>query len=341
MEKKLVMGYWDCTYCGTTGIKGTVRECPNCGTPRDKDIKFYLKEGPVEYLTKEESSKKGKGEDWLCSSCGALNSTLVNICPSCGNPRDESDKGYFENRRKEEAKKAPAPAPVKKYRRPPGKKRIILGIIAAIIIAIVGAGIINSIPKSIDITDMWWESTQEIERYQECYENDWSLPEGGKLDHKQQEIHHYDQVLDHYETETYESYEVVGSHTEYRYEDQGDGTYEEVPYSVSDYGYVTRTREVPVYRDVPVYKTKYYYYIWRWKYEREVTAKKHDKSPYYKDTELKKNERKGDKRTIYYVKAVRKDKEKKYTTTKDIYMNLDVGSSARVRISGKKITELK
>ena len=340
MGKKLVMGYWDCTYCGTKGIKGTERNCPNCGTPRDKDIKFYLKEGPVEYLTEEQSKTKGKGQDWLCSSCGALNSTLVNICPSCGNPRDESDKGYFENRRKEEAKKAAPPPPVKP-RRSLGKRQIILGIIAAIVIAIVGAGIIDALPKSIDITDMWWESTQEIERYQECYENDWSLPEGAKLDYKQKEIHHYDQVLDHYETETYESYEVIGSHTEYRYEDQGDGTYEEVPYSVSDYGYVTRTREVPVYRDVPVYKTKYYYYIWRWKYEREVNATAHDKSPYYEKTELKKNERKGDKRTIYYVKAVRKDKEKEYKTSKDIYMQLETGTTVKVRTSGKKITELK
>ena len=35
---------------------------------------------------------------------------------------------------------------------------------------------------------------------------------------------------------------------EYSYEDNGDGTFSEVANDVDDYGYVTRTRSVPVYR---------------------------------------------------------------------------------------------
>ena len=38
---KLVMGYWDCQYCGTSHIKGTKRDCPNCDHPRDAGVKFY------------------------------------------------------------------------------------------------------------------------------------------------------------------------------------------------------------------------------------------------------------------------------------------------------------
>ena len=28
-----VMGYWDCPVCQTKKIKGTLRDCPNCGAP--------------------------------------------------------------------------------------------------------------------------------------------------------------------------------------------------------------------------------------------------------------------------------------------------------------------
>ena len=28
---KIVVGRWDCSYCGTKGIRGSERECPNCG----------------------------------------------------------------------------------------------------------------------------------------------------------------------------------------------------------------------------------------------------------------------------------------------------------------------
>ena len=41
MADKLVMMYWDCSSCDSRGIEGTKRECPHCGNPRGKDVKFY------------------------------------------------------------------------------------------------------------------------------------------------------------------------------------------------------------------------------------------------------------------------------------------------------------
>ena len=48
-----VMGYWDCPVCQTKKIKGTLRDCPNCGAPRGKDVKFYM-DGEDLRLTEEE-----------------------------------------------------------------------------------------------------------------------------------------------------------------------------------------------------------------------------------------------------------------------------------------------
>ena len=47
-----VMGYWDCPVCQTKKIKGTLRDCPNCGAPRGKDVKFYM-DGEDLRLTEE------------------------------------------------------------------------------------------------------------------------------------------------------------------------------------------------------------------------------------------------------------------------------------------------
>ena len=51
-EETDIMSYWDCKQCGTKKIKGTSRDCPSCGMPRGKDVKFYMS-GPDIELTEE------------------------------------------------------------------------------------------------------------------------------------------------------------------------------------------------------------------------------------------------------------------------------------------------
>ena len=46
---KIVVGCWDCDYCGADRISGEIKICPNCGKPRGKDIKFYMA-GPKNYV---------------------------------------------------------------------------------------------------------------------------------------------------------------------------------------------------------------------------------------------------------------------------------------------------
>ena len=37
---KLIEGFWDCPYCGQKSIGGLTKVCPNCNTPRGKNIKL-------------------------------------------------------------------------------------------------------------------------------------------------------------------------------------------------------------------------------------------------------------------------------------------------------------
>ena len=51
---RIIEGYWDCKYCDSKGISGSIRECPNCGHPRDDTVKFYLKD-EKKYVSEEKA----------------------------------------------------------------------------------------------------------------------------------------------------------------------------------------------------------------------------------------------------------------------------------------------
>ena len=84
---KIFEGYWNCSYCGTNKIRGSIRNCPNCGKPRGNDVKFYMDSTSQEVAN---SDKVNKNPDWLCSFCDSLNSDSIEICPSCGHSREEN-----------------------------------------------------------------------------------------------------------------------------------------------------------------------------------------------------------------------------------------------------------
>ncbi len=349
---KLVMGYWDCPYCSTKHIEGTKRECPSCGKPRGKEVKFYM--DGVKYLSAEESKTKGKGADWLCDHCGNYNSVLDNSCSSCGAERDSKDKAYFDVRKEQDEKNSRSVSGTgtavgnqgsdqrrKKSRRSFGALKIaLIGVLVVAAIISLMAFITMPKKKTVTVKDMTWKTSVDVEKYVLCDEDDWELPEGATLKSKKREIHHTEQEYVGEREETYDSYEVIGSHVEYSYEDNGDGTFSEVANDVDDYGYVTRTRSVPVYRDKPIYKTKYYYTIWRWKYDRTEKAEGGGKTPEYPKPQLTDKERLGKKSVEYEVTCKVKKKEKTYKVKKAIYDKLDIGQTYNVKADSEEIVSI-
>ena len=350
-----VMGYWDCPMCQTKKILGTERNCPNCGMPRGEDVKFYM-DGPEVKLTEEQQQKKGKGADWMCEYCGGYNSALDTVCVSCGAER--SGKDYFEVRKAKEKKQAEKQAEkdqekkelddairnkkkeeVKKKR----KKKLLIGLFIFLLIT---AGLMflgRSKEYQVTLADKYWQSSVDVEKYAEVYESDWTLPDGAELDHKEKEIRTYEQVQHGTTTETYESYEQVGSHEETTYTDNGDGTFHSSTTTVPDYDYVTRTREVPNYVSEPVYDTKYYYYIWRWQYDRTLTAEEHgDKKVYYAKEDLSDDERYKNKQCSYYLTFHdnEKDEDATYEVTKEQYKQVETGAGYTIVVSVDEIIEI-
>ena len=371
---KLVMGYWDCPVCGNKEIRGDVVNCPSCGRARG-DVRFYMKgvaEGEtreaddrsdIEYLTEEQAKYVSKNPDWYCSFCNSLNSDNAQVCGNCGASRSDSEANYFDmlkkNQEKEAAELAAQPrvneGPQKRSRRP-------LIIFAAILLAIIGVIVWMNGSKTagdLKVTALNWTRVIQIEENKQYSESDWSLPDGAELTATKQELHHYDSVLDHYESrEVQRSRQVVDHYeTYYTYTDNGNGSFTEVAHERPVYTteYYTETVQEPIYRQVPRYAAKYYYTIWRWNPEREVTASGTDHNAAWPEYTLGENEREGQRAEAYFFTVEHTEKKEPaatYRVDEEHWRSVNVGdqmyitakrSGADPFISdkdGKKIADL-
>lgn len=349
---KIIRGYWDCSSCDTKGIRGDVRNCPGCGKPRGDDVKFYIKD--KEYLSDEEAAKVSHEADWFCEYCGALNAASETKCKGCGAEKAASDKDYHDLRREEQAKADAAAAKkaardnaaLEAQRAQAKKKRLIgFGIAAVAIIAILMA---IFMPKTSDatVTQVAWERSIAIEQYQNVEESDWELPEGANLHEKKNEVHHYDQVLDHYETEYVEKTREVIDHYEtvYEYEDLGNGNFEEVSHEEPVYVTETYTEEVetPVYRDKPVYQTKYYYDIDKWVEVRTSDSSGKDHNAKWNEPTLASDEREGTRTGVYTITVeMKKGKASVYELEESAWNGVEVGDSLEIKQHHDGAAEIK
>ena len=166
---------------------------------------------------------------------------------------------------------------------------------------------------NVRVSSLSWERNISIEEHKEFRESGWSLPDGAEQTDIKSELHHYDQVLDHYEDKEEQRSRQVLDHYEtyYTYSDNGNGTYAEVSHErpVYETEYYTETVKTPVYNSVPVYQDKYYYNIRRWVHSRDLTTAGDDHNPYWHELDLKENEREGNRTEIYRFTACSSEDE--------------------------------
>ena len=339
---KLVMGYWDCPYCGNKENRGDVVNCPSCGRARG-DVQFYVKdyhEGDslkeeelkqFEELDEQKAASFSKNPDWYCSFCNSLNSDNAEFCGNCGASRADSEANYFEMLKKkkereaaEEAAQPQAAAPQKRSSRP-------LIIIACIVLAIVGVFIWlngNKTAGDLKVTAVNWIRNINIEENRMFSESGWTLPAGAEQTDARNEIHHYDQVLDHYEDVEVQRSRQVYDHDEYTLVDNGNGTFSEVSHPVYVTEYYTETVQQPVYVPVPRYQTKYYYNIWRWTPSRDEQASGDSHDAAWPEVTLGENEREGERTEAYFF-TVEHQKSKEapavYRLAESDWMHVSVG----------------
>lgn len=358
MKRRLIEGYWDCPYCDTEKIRGGVQECPNCGRTRNENTTFYLS-GEHNYVAPQMTVAINRKQNWICPYCDSLNSDDDSNCRSCAAPRTSRNLKYFENKeRKQESR--PFENKEKKQesrqfvqmrndeeatnssKHLPFDMRILkyVGIGLFSLLAIIGLiYLFTPQNKEITISQMSWKRSIDIQRYQTVEESGWELPANARLLYSQLEFSHYEKVLDHYETKTkqvpkerikgYEDY-VVGI------KDLGNGYFEEIIGSrpVYETYYVTETYEEPVYRNEAVYRTKYYYEVDKWLYERTETSSGFDKEPYWCEVTLASDERVSLQREFYYVDGTDEDgKVQHYTMSYNEWISIEVGQTVTFEVS--------
>ena len=372
-----IEGYWDCPQCGKKKIRGRYRYCDSCGRPRGNGVKFYM----LDRTYAENQDEISDEPDWYCSFCQSLNSAKSKVCESCGSSQADSDKNYFamlaeDEKKKREERQAAYNNPEPDYKeynsnhsdedykntftsnetKEPEKTNLFQnignkfkGLLFVIPILFLIALMVNFfIPKeqSLVVTETNWERVIEIQEYKTVKESDWSVPNGGRLYDTRSEIHHYDQVVDHYETveeqksEQYISgYESVVTGTR----DLGNGYFEEITENRPVYStrYWTETHEEPVYKSVPVYQTKYYYEIERWVHKENEKTNELNNEDYWAEISLKENEREGVKKETYkIITENNKKKTKEYQLDYSDWEKLKAGDEIKAKISAGNIKEI-
>lgn len=349
---RLVKAYWDCPFCETKQIGGDLRECPNCGRPRG-EVKFYMKDNAqeytyaanerqnIEYVEEEKAAGINRNPDWYCSYCNSLNNDGESICKGCGATREDSEANYFTLKYKQEQKEQELeeqkinerPAEVKSVsKRGIGSLALVLLALAGLLFFLFKPSVNTETVKAVS-----WTREIDIEQYVNLQESDWHLPEGAELIESKRELHYYDHVLDHYEEREVERSREVLDHYDYSYDyvDLGNGYYEEVEHSTPVYKteYYTETEQYPVYVDVPVYDTKYYYTIWRWIKNRVASASGTAHDEYWPETALADNERTADTREKYRFTYTSGKKEKEFAIGYDEWRKLSAGDSIKIKSS--------
>lgn len=300
-----------------------------------------------------EPDKERSAPNWKCTSCGFQNFAEATTCAGCGAPK--SGISYFDAEESESndidsdddlevdeeesssafshvsderviAQENTDPEPESKRDEPSIFTRLkdficqiplqyVFGTIGAIAVIAFLIWLFTPVWNVATITKFEWTQNIEVEEFTLCHEHDWSVPAGGRTTRTSEEIHHYDTVLDHYETKSRQVSEQVldGYDTEYRevaeqvfdgydteYRDLGNGQcdviqtpryrteYHTESYQVPKYRteWHTEYYEEPVYVQVPVYKTMYYYDIDRWVYHSTLTTHEFSHEPYWYETDI-------------------------------------------------------
>lgn len=204
--------------------------------------------------------------------------------------------------------------------------------------------------KTITVDNLYWTRSIEIEENRLVKDSGWNVPTNAvEVYDQRQEIHHYNHVIDHYTTVTEQKSRQVydGDDVYYTYQDLGNGSAVEVEHRTPRYRteYYTETHEEPVYRDDPVYQTKYYYTIWRYVYDHTETSSGYMtlgnmQEPAWPTYTLKEKQRSGHRSEEYVVNATCKDEKVQYTVDYDLWKQFVPTEVYKVKVQFGKVIEI-
>lgn len=300
-------GRWDCPSCGRTGNLGRHQHCEGCGDPRPERVRFYLPGDAPAVQDPRRLTEAAAGPDRLCDHCGASNRGDAAACSQCGaelDPRRHrpvrltsvaTPAKFFEasyQHMKARAAEQPWPAP-----RPSYLPRALAGLgalLGVIFLLWLAWGCTRRYEYPGSVASVRWERWREVEALRTETEEGWRIPSGGRELRRWRAVHHYDQVVDRYETRTRTVREQTGvRQVRSGSRDLDNGYFEDVYSTEPIYESRLESYQEPVYRSEPVYRTRYRYEIDRWRVVRTERAAGDDLSPRNPEVTLARGERLG------------------------------------------------
>ncbi len=346
-EYNMQIGAWDCPACETVGVRGYVKNCPNCGFAKNnatEDLE-YLPDGALFY-TEDQFNKLADAEnpDWECGACGTMMSYRLDNCSNCSAPRtkefaEQIEYGLGEAPSSTAEAKADRDHRQNNLRvsneddfdvdessdgilgtgftgRQVAKFALVTAPLAGLLWLLMWFFFFSTNVVEARVVDLPWQRQVSLQEYKTVVEEDWSVPSGGRRLSSYSAVRSYNRVLAGYETKTRSVSVQTGSTTE-RYAcgttKTGSGGYKTnyCTRTVPIYGTRTETYQDPVYKDVPVYDTKYRYEIEKWVTGRTLQERGSGHNARWPTINLTPNEREGS-RTDKYVVIVKYEGDKTY-----------------------------
>jgi hypothetical protein len=268
--------------CGRARNRGPDKYCGGCGAPRGADVRMYLPDDAREVTETAEMARAQAGPDWTCAFCGGDNPGANTFCCGCG-------AGAKAGRSRLQAAASPPSAPPPPAPKSGSKLGIgcLIATMAALLVAVAALYWFCRPRATVLTADAFhWERTVQMQQLRTFTEQAWEgeVPQGARVLRQERAVHHHDKVQtgtrereETYTEEVKTGTERVKTGTR----DLGNGYFEDVYEDRPVYESVTRTRTVqePVYKEVPVYKTRFTVNIDRWVDAQLLKAAGDDQAP--------------------------------------------------------------
>jgi hypothetical protein len=341
---------WFCECCDSYNTF-SANFCTSCGAPKgaSKDY-FQIQKEKVQRQKEIENSESHQQKE--AANPGAHQQSFWQSQSNTERPQANNDKGLSSYQTQTETVKNDSHtnhfgffSSIKEH------FPIILLVVLFLLVALGITYLIIPKTVSLNVTSLTWQRDVMVEEYKTVRESDWQVPFGGRIVYTNQEIKGYESVFDHYEQRSVTKSEryISGYRTRTEYVDLGNGYFDERTYSEPEYDtrYWTETEDYPVYRQEPIYATKYYYDIERWVYSRTATSSgEHGEgSPYWPELNLKINERESGKTEQYFVHGFiendKKETPQTYAISYDLWKTISPNSTIKVVVQFGTIKEIK
>ena len=221
----------------------------------------------------------------------------------------------------------------------PKKNHAVWFLLAALLlIGIACVWYFAPVTREGEVVSFGWQREIAVEEYNTFRESGWTVPGGGSVVSSNREIRSYRKVLDHYEYKTKRVSKRVQDGYSVEYKDLGNGQFKEVRKPKYKTVYENQKVREPVYRQEPIYDTKYYYNIDKWKETDSLVSRGDDHEPKWAETDLPTkvespkygDKRQGGRKAVYWV-IIKDDKgnEQKLERSFEEWEKLNKGDKVR------------